>query len=115
MDPGPNVTNQRYVSKFAERRRLIAAAWSSLGDVMSFEELLQQLTAGQVSVEIRPNLPPGSRTPLIAHQVNLAQNRQQARTPTFVADWKQGLIGVSREQALQLLESGAVDNARLTA
>ena len=60
---------------------------------MTFEELFQQLKAGEVHVTIRH------------------------KHPTFLADWKQGWkqgeIGVTREQALQFIGWGAVDNAGL--
>jgi hypothetical protein len=84
---------------------------------VTVEELLQQLKAGSVHVTIRPKTAPAGREFSAARQAKLAQDHEQAKRPTFVADWKQGWkqgeMGVTREQALRFIGWGAVDNAGL--
>ncbi len=85
---------------------------------MTLEELLQQLKEGSVHVTIRVKSSPSAREFKDARERKLAHDLEQAKHPSFVADWKQGWkqgeIGVTREQGLQLIGWGAVDNAGLT-
>ncbi len=75
---------------------------------MIFEELLQQLKAGR-RVTIGRGRPQAR-----GHAVSVAAAKQP-KNPTYVAEWwtKEGTIGVTWEQAQQLIEEGAIDEEEL--
>jgi len=77
--------------------------------IMSFDELLQTLKTGRTRVTIRPAPPTRPRDFSVAHQSAV----DHAKRLAFVADWGSGEVGISRQQADQLLAEGAIDKAGL--
>ncbi len=84
---------------------------------MTFEQLLQQLKEHGIRLTIRRSSAEGPHTPSIAAR----GSGNLTKRPVFVVEWEQvgaaskhGTMRVTREEALQLINEGAADEAGLT-
>jgi hypothetical protein len=84
---------------------------------MTFGQLLQQLKEHGIRLTIRRSSAEGSHTPSIAAR----GSGNLTKRPVFVVEWEQvgaaskhGTMRVTREEALQLINEGAADEAGLT-
>jgi len=88
----------------------------STSSAMTFEQLLQQLKEHGIRLTIRSSSAGGSHTPSIVAQ----GSGNQAKHPAYVAEWEQigvpgkhGTMRVTREEAHQLINEGAKNEAGL--